>query len=342
MLDAFSVLFRQNSITKSALGASTYLDETDRKLITLFATDPRTHFRELADRLGISTQAVYRRVQELMRCGVIKCPTAGISIRYLNAIPIIIFGRSDTVSVEDTLKKLKGNELVSSVLVAGGNYLYVVALLKNISDLDSFTNFVKHTAEIPTPTVGIYSRDTGLAPDFMDKGTKKDGSKKLTPLDLRIIASLREDARKAETDIAQEVGVSAKTVSRRLETMISDGSVDLIVPMDPTKCGDIVSLVHVQLKDGVSRRGVGRRLASKLSPQLWYMRTFSNLPGFLYCVVCTDRMDDLREVIQKIGQDSEVKSVVPNTWYSDHIFESWRDKLVPDNSAPDKKAHAHR
>jgi DNA-binding Lrp family transcriptional regulator len=307
------------------------LDEIDRKLITIFASDPRIHFRELGDKLDISTQAVHRRVQDLMKSGVIKGTTAGVSIRYLSAVPIIVFGKSNTASIGSTVKRLGENELSSSVLVAGGNFIYVVGLLRSISELDAFTNFVRSTAEISDPVVGIYSSDTGLAPDFLDKGSKKkDGYEKLTPLDLRIIASLREDARKPETDIAQEVGVSAKTVSRRLERMISEGSIDLIVPMDPTRCGDIVSLVHVQLKEGVSRRAVGRRLASQLSPRLWYMRTFSNLPGFLYCVVCTDRMDDLREVVQKIEADGEVKSVVPNTWYSDHIFETWRDRLVPD------------
>jgi len=305
--------------------------------MTLFASNPRIHFRELGSKLGISTQAVHRRVQELTRCGVIVGTTAGISISYLNAMPITIFGRSNTVSVEETVKRLRENELSSSVIVAGGNFLYIVGLLRDVSEMDGFTNFVKRAAEIPEPTVGIYSRETGLAPDFMDKGQKnRDERETLTPLDLRIIASLKGDARKAETVIAKEVGVSAKTVARRLERMISNGSVDLIVPMDPTKCGDIVSLVHVQLKADASRKAVGRRLASKLSPQLWYMRTYSNLPGFLHCIVCTNSMDDLRGIIQRIAQDSEVKSVVPNTMYSDHIFETWRDRLVPNINSPKK------
>ncbi len=309
------------------------MDEIDRKLMTILAADPRIHFRDLAGKLGVSTQAVHRRMQELMRCGVIRGTTAGISIRYLGAVPVIIFGRSNTASIDHTVKKLRENELSSSVLVAGGNYLYVVGLLRNISELDTYTDFVKRVAEISEPTVGIYSLDAGLAPDFIDGGTKrKENYEKLSPLDLRIVASLREDARKPIGDIAQETGVSAKTVARRLDHMLSEGSIDLVVPMDPTKCGDIVSLVHVQLRDGAVKRDVGKRLASKLSPRLWYMRSFSNLPGFLHCVVCTDRMDDLRDVIRKISEDSEVKSVVPNTWYSDHIFETWRDKLVPSNA----------
>ncbi len=315
------------------------MDETDRKLITILASDPRMHMRALADKLGLSTQATHRRVQDLMKCEVIRGTTAAISIRYLGAVPVLIFGSSRSGSLDETVKKLGKNELTSSVLIAGGNYIYVVGLLRNISELDNFTNFVKHTAEMPVPTVGIYSLDVGLAPDFLDGGTKAKGEyEKLTPLDLRIISSLRPDARKAIGDVAKEVGVSAKTVARRLDKMIADGAIDLVVPMDPTKCGDIVSLVHVQLKDGASRRAVGRRLASKLSPRLWYMRTFSNLPGFLHCVVCTDRMDELRDVIEKISEDPEVKSVVPNTWYSDHIFDTWRDKMVPENPGSGKKS----
>ena len=321
-----------------SLSNSRDLDETDRKLITILASDPRMHMRALAGKLGLSTQATHRRVQDLIKCQVIRGTTAAISIRYLGAVPVLIFGSSHSASLDETVKKLGKNELTSSVLVAGGNYIYVVGVLRNISELDNFTNFVKHTAEMPVPTVGIYSLDVGLAPDFLDGGAKaRSEYEKLTPLDLRIISSLRPDARKAIADIANEVGVSAKTVTRRLDQMIANGSIDLVVPMDPTKCGDIVSLVHVQLKEGASRRAVGKRLSSKLSPRLWYMRTFSNLPGFLHCVVCTDRMDELREVIQRIGDDDEVKSVVPNTWYSDHIFETWRDKLVPELPGPPKK-----
>lgn len=307
------------------------MDEIDRKLMTLLASDPRMHFRELADKLGVSTQAVHRRMQALVKSGVIRGITAGVSIRYLDAIPVMIFGRSNTNSVADTVKKLSANELSSSVLVGGGNYLYVVGLLKRISDLDSYTDFVKRTAEIADATVGIYSLDAGLAPDFVDGGKKKESYDELTPLDMRIIASMKGNARKPVADIASEVNVSAKTVTRRLDHMISSGSVDLVIPMDPTSCGDIVSIVHISLKDGANRRDVGKRLTSKFSPQLWYLRSFSNLPSFLLCILCTDKMNELRDVLEKIAKDDEVCCVIPNTWYSDHIFVTWRDRLTADS-----------
>lgn len=315
------------------------MDETDRKLMTYLASDPRMHFRELADKTGISVQAVHRRIQSLMKTGVIRGLTAGVSIRYLKAIPVMVFGRSRTMSMNDTVRKLGENPLSSSVLVAGGNNLYVVGLLRNISELDNYTDFVKRVGEMPEPTVGIYSLDAGLAPDFIDRGQRNEEHyEELTPLDVRIIASLKEDARKQIAEIAEETGVSAKTVKRRLEDMIAQGSVDLIVPMDPTSCGDIASIVHVVLKDGADKKAVGRRLISKFSPQLWYLRSFSNLPSFLLCIMCTDKMNELRGLLQRIEKDEDVKSVVPNVWYADHIFETWRDALVAPGKTPPKAA----
>lgn len=300
------------------------MDETDRRLMLLLAENPRIPYRELADKLGVSVQAVHRRIQLLMKAGVLRGFTAGISIRYLNAVPVIVFGRSNALSTEDTVK-----ELSSSVLVAGGNLIYAVALLRSISDLEKYVDFVKRTAEISEPTVGIYSTDAGLAPDFIDGGKRVfDEPSTLTPLDLRIIKSLQPDCRKPVADIAKEIAVSSRTVSRRLQKMIDEGSIDLVIPMDPTCTGDIVSLVHVVLNDGVSKKDVGARFLNRYSPRVWYLRSFTNMPNFLLCVVCTNTMTELREILGEIAKDRAVKSIVPNIWYSDHIFETWRDKMV--------------
>lgn len=304
------------------------MDESDRKLMLYLAENPRMPYRELADRLGVSVQAVHRRIQVLMKMGVLRGFAAAVSIRHLGAIPVMVFGRSNTSSLEETMKKLGKNEMTSSVLVAGGNYLYAVGLLKGLSDLEKFADFVKRAAEMPEPTVGIYSLDAGLAPDFIDGGRRANDEGKLTALDMRIIASLSKDCRKPIADIASEVGVSSRTISRRLDSMLEEGLVDLVVPMDPTATGDIVSTVHIRIKEGASKKDVGSRLINKFTPRVWYIRSFTNLPDFLLAILCTDTMTELREILDKIAKDGDVKSLVPNIWYADYIYETWRDRLA--------------
>ncbi len=304
------------------------MDESDRKLMLYLAENPRMPYRELADRLGVSVQAVHRRIQVLMKMGVLRGFDAGVSIRHLGAVPIMIFGRSMTLSLEETMKKLAKSEMTSSVLVAGGNYLYVVGLLKGISDLEKYADFVKKAGDMPEPTIGIYSLDAGLAPDFIDGGRKASEKGDLTDLDMRIIAALQRDCRKAIADVAEEVRVSSRTVTRRLDRMLEEGLVDLVVPMDPTATGDIVSTVHIHLKDGATKKEVGARLINEFTPRMWYIRSFTNMPSFLLGIVCTDTMNELRGILDKISKDKDVKTLVPNIWYADYLFDTWRDRLT--------------
>lgn len=312
------------------------MDEIDRKLMLFLAENPRMPYRELADKLEVSVQAIHRRIQVLMKKGVIRNFSAAVSIRKIQAVPVMVFGRSDSLSNDDMVKKLGEHEMVSSVLVAGGNFIYASGLLKSVSDLEKFTDFVKRTAEIDTPTVGIYSTDAGLAPDFMDGGRKSSEDSSLSSLDMKIIGALQADGREAIADIATELGVSAKTVSRRLEKMIEEGSIDLIVPMDPTFCGDIVSLVHLILSEGADKRVLGTKFVNRFSPRVWYLRSFSNLPNFLMAVVCTDTMIQLKEILDEISKYPGIKTVIPNIWYKDYIFKTWRDRLPAQSDAVKK------
>jgi len=320
------------------------MDDTDRKLLVLIDANPRMHFRELAKKLGISRQAVHRRMQVLTEIGVIKGAIAGISIAYLDAIPVAISGRSMTASIEETLDRLGESELTRRVVVAGGNYLYVVGFLRNISELDSYVEFVKRAAEMPEPTVGIYCLDDGLMPGCSvdGAGKRKQSYKELSTLDLKIIASLKDDARRPIAEIADVVGVSAKTVRRHLEDMVSDGSLDMSVPVDSASGGDMFLIMHVNLRDGADKREVGRRLLSKHYFQDQYIRTHSNLPSLLMWVFWSDKVTEIRKVLREIGEDEDVLSVMLNFAYLERIYTTWRDKLPAALTHPSKKTRTHK
>ena len=319
------------------------MDDTDRKLLTLLEANPRTHFRELAKRVGISRQAVHRRMQVLTDIGVIKGAIAGISIAYLDAVPMAVSGISKTASIEETLDRLGESEFTRRVVVAGGNYLYVVGFLRNISELDSYVKFVKRAAEMPEPTVGIYCLDDGLMPGYSvdGSGKRKQSYKELSPLDLKIIASLKDDARRPIAEIADMVGVSARTVRRHLEGMISEGSLDMSVPMDSALGGDMFLIMHVNLRDGADKREVGRRLISKNYFQDQYIRTHSNLPSLLMWVFWSDKMTEIRKVLREIGEDEDVLSVMLNFAYLERVYTTWRDKLPGVRARPSRKARTH-
>lgn len=306
------------------------MDDTDNKMLTLLLANPRIPIRELAKKLGISRQSAHHRIRILMETGVVKGTTAGVSFLYLDAVSVSVFGRSNATLTEETLDKLGESEFTRRAAIAGGNYLYVVGELRDISELDDYVEFVEEVGEIPEPIVGIYSTDDELMRGFAvdGSGKRKDDYRELSPLDLRIIASLRNDARRPVAEIAAIVGVSAKTVKRHLEMMTSDGSLDLHVLADTPSGGEMLFAMHVNLRHEADKTEVGRRLLSTYGSLDVYIRTFSNLPGLIVVVFWSDSVPEIRNVFRATCEDEGVQAVTLNFCYFERIYETWRGRLL--------------
>jgi DNA-binding Lrp family transcriptional regulator len=307
------------------------MDDTDQKLMALLASNPRMHLQELAEKLGISKQAVHHRMRALTDEGVFRGTRAGISFAYLNAVPVAVFGRSNTCSVEDTLDTLGESEFTRRVVVAGGNYVYVVGELRDVSELKAYARFVARTASMLEPTVGIYRLEGVPSPDYHVDGVKarKQNYKRLSQLDLKIIASIKNDARKPVTEIAEIVGASTKTVKRCLDDMLSDGSLELHALIDSPLGGEMLSLIHVNLKSGADPAEAARRLLSKYSSLDAYVRMFVNIPDFFLFVFWSDELRKIRAMLGEICGDRDVVSSTLNIGYLERIYETtWRDKLL--------------
>ncbi len=300
------------------------MDDTDVRLLTLLSQNPRAPYRELADGLHISVQAIHRRIQILREEKVLMGFSANVSLSYLGAVRVDIVGRSGCASVDEAIQNLRLGDSVVSTLVASGNHLYVNAILRSISDLDGFVGFVKEAANMSDPRVAIEA-----AGPFVPKPPRAGAKPELSELDLRIIRALHGDARKSTTEVASDLGVSAATVRRRLDRMIEDRSVEFTADIDPTFTGNVASILSITLRQGADRTAVGIRLLQAHAPRIVYFIPFSNLPNFLVCATVTQRMAELHELVQRVQADEDVKSVVSNVALAGYHFDHWRDHLFP-------------
>jgi DNA-binding Lrp family transcriptional regulator len=305
------------------------MDDTDRKLLMRIVTNPRISFQELSKRLVITKQAAYRRLQTLKESGVIEGMTADISIPYLDAVPVAVSGRSKAPSVLKTFEGLGECEFTRRVIAGCGNYIYVNGILRDISELDDFVDFVKRVAELQDVTVGTYSPDSGLMPHYVVDGitNRKPSYRRLSNLDLRIILSLKEDVRKPVKEIAKELGVSVKTVKRHLEDMMLEGSLDLHVRTDSPLAGDLMFVVNVTLRDGADKAAVGRRLLSEYSFMDAFLVSYSNLPNQLGWIFWTGELSEMRKILTAVDEDEDVVALMPNLGYLMRIYSTWQDKL---------------
>ena len=301
------------------------MDKTNIVLCQLLLGNSRLSYSELADKLNLSVTAIHKRIQDLIESRVIRKFTAKISLFQLDALHIVVFGRSKLNSVQNLPEKLESNGLIYWLSVGGGNYLYIGAYLQNIGELDTLISFLKETAKMSEPTVGIstFPMPLGILPELKDRT--------LYPLDYQIIGSLKNNSRKATSEVANELRVSAKTVRRRLARMMKDRLVELSMEWYPDASNDIISLIHVHLKPQADKNTM-TKLFQKYTPNIVFYWGFSNLPNVFIMMFWTSSMKDLQRIRESLEKEADLQSVAPNVLYTGYIFETWRDQLLEEKA----------
>jgi DNA-binding Lrp family transcriptional regulator len=298
------------------------MDRTDLILCQLLLLNSRRSYRELADTLNLSVTAVHKRIQSLVELGVIRSFTAKIGIEDLNAIPVIIFGTSNVTQIQNLKTQLAEQGSIYWLATAGGNFLYIGAYLKSIAELEPLVNFCKETAEMLEPNVGIASPSSSS----IELKTYRAQDTTLYDLDYEIIRSLRDNSRKATSEIAEELHVSAKTVRRRLSRMINLKLVELSIEWYPDASNDIITIFHCQLKPEADRSAMDKIL-KKYSPNMIFYWSFTNMPGSSIAFVWTNTMKELQGIRERLEHEEALRSVSPNILYAGYIFKTWRDQL---------------
>jgi len=304
------------------------MDRLDLQLALTLLGNSRLPYSELADRLNMSVNAVHKRLRALIQEEIIRVFTAKISLVALHALHVLVFGRSEATSFDEVRTQLGSHEATYWVAIAGGNYLYVGAYLRNIAELEPFVAFVRTHASMPDATVGIE------APPAVPPRGSLPRETALSSLDYQIIYALRTDARKHVSEVAAEIGVSAKTVQRRLQKMMREGSIELSIQWYPDASNDIMTTLHLYLATSADKGSIGQLLKTAYGLNLIFYWSFSNLPILLLGVVWTNTMKELRDIRERLEREEVFDSVMPNVLYTGYIFDTWRDTLVLERGVP--------
>ncbi len=292
------------------------MDRTDVSLCLYLLANSRAPYHELAAKLGLSINAVHKRVGALISSGMIRSFTAHPSLVSVGAVTVWVYGRSEAPHPGEIHQRVKTDDRTYWMTNSGGGYIYVGGYLRSLSELDEYIGFVKDKAEMSDPTVGIMPQMSSRYPN-----------ERLSPLDYQILGALHGDSRKPASEVAKEVKASAKTVHRRLERMVEKGLADLTIDWYPDASNDIVSLCHVEVARHTTRQRVLEGLGEKFSQNILVPVLFSNLPNLVIFFLWTNSMKQMEDLREKIGKADGVKSVMLNVLQIGYMFDTWRDRL---------------
>ncbi|NVM37356.1 MAG: AsnC family transcriptional regulator [Candidatus Lokiarchaeota archaeon] len=186
------------------------MDEIDLTILKKLLENSRLTYRELGEINDMSVSAIHKGIKSLEDNGIITAYIARPNILALKCLFVLIFGTSSAKSMDDVSKELGQHESIRFIGIAGARFLYITAYLKNISELQEFSSYVSKIAQISEPTIGIINVPYMTTPE------------PLTSIDYKILKPLNRDSRKTITDMADDIGVSAKTVRNHLNRMIEN------------------------------------------------------------------------------------------------------------------------
>ncbi len=96
------------------------MDRQDLQLIQLLVHEPRATYRDLADALDMSVQAVHRRIRLLQGSKNLLGTTVTLSPQYLEAVPVTIYGRSREGTKVEITRGFENNDRISGVPFGSG------------------------------------------------------------------------------------------------------------------------------------------------------------------------------------------------------------------------------
>jgi len=300
------------------------MDEIDFTICMLLMANSRIPYKEFAELFHISVNSIHKRIRSLVNNKIIQSFNARLGFaNFPNVSNIIMFGIPNVKDRKDLMDNLGRNENIYNVKRASGNLFYIYAYIRNTSELDYLISFIRKAGDVRELTVGI---DRNMP--FFSLGEKK----KLSDMDYLIIDSLKDNSRKNRSDISNELNISTKTVSRRLDNLINNFLIQFQIDWYPDNSGQVTSILILKLKSDliVDDNEFIKNLRNQYGSKILFTWSFSNLPNIKLVSVWTETMKELQNIETSFLSETRYESVEVTVLIEGKMYPTWIDKQLED------------
>jgi DNA-binding Lrp family transcriptional regulator len=273
----------------------------------------RKSFRSMAKELGVDQATMRRRMRKFQEQRILKGWYLGVNpgLRGRNVVHAW-FRVRDESHKESLIERILLVPDVERVLNLLGQEIRVVLTFRKGSDP---TTTLKRLGKLAGPNAILYKQD--IVQTLLRQVDKTD---------LEIIGSLRQDPWKSYSVVAQELGVSVRTVKRRVTRLSEDGTIHMqpIINLRAVQ-GILPVVLAVEYASSESRIAANERITSYLKDVLLTAPPSGSYGRFALTVGSASQVEQITKwVKQQDGVKGAEARVVQDVVLNRDYYMNWR------------------
>ena len=296
------------------------MDDLDISILKMFTTNSRTSDHSIARKLQVTTNTVKNRIRNLTKEGVLQGFETHLSATFFNAthcwVSAQLYGNEPEGEIVEELGKI---DKVSFIMPTTENLMLIAMDFFNSTDLDDTIQQISGRKGITGIQTYIYSSQ------HLHKKIE------ISPLDWKIIKSIRFNSRKSPSKIARECGISTRTVNRRLTRLYDGGVIHHIIAFDPMASkGTIVYGIFAEYDARFPRDKIVKSVTNNVK-NLFNHFVMVNSPTLLM-IFFGKRFSDIYDSENATKAVEGVLSLKTYFCTKVYHFKDWRDRLIEKNT----------
>ena len=309
------------------------MDPMDKKILWELHENCRMSYQTLSNILGISANAVKKRVAKLIDTGVIFNFSAMLSLDYLNSEVLYGLVYTDGLEVEDKFIQSLGNNpmvhVVGSIASPGGgayNFFAQYIGSQGLAELGRFVRTLDHVSRTELFPLLIPKDHRGVQA-LPVRG--KDEGGEFSKTELKVLRWLVDDPRMSISDIASHTRLTARRVGRTIQQLMDKG-VLFSVRWNLSAGGyDLIMIRTLVDEKKLAVTEVAEWVREQFPNQFWLPYISADEPiVFLSFVV--QNMQEAQVIGQTIKKADFVKSVVVSVRFSETKFPWMGHTIIKD------------
>lgn len=300
------------------------LDPFDKKILWELHHNCRVSYQNLSRKLGISANAVKKRVKKLIDTGIIDSFTTILSPAMIGAEVLFAFVYTDGSEDENAfITTIGNNPLVFNVgfAVSGAGRVYTVyAQYTSSQDLSEIGRFLRQQQGVTHVEIHPLLPTADTKTKHVPASGAIDTLTEFSRLQLRVLRVLVDDARMPISEIAARTNLTARRVRKIIQELLESGAVMFSVRWNLSAGGYDQFVIRIEFDEETSNSlNLNGWLENQFTSEFWVVYHSASAP-IVFATFVVLNLQEAELISRRIKQASFVKSTTLLVRFSETKF----------------------